>query len=218
VERDTFNWLVEIMTRMAAGDRAAVFTLYGDFGLHLAAQLRRELARMGVEHVDPAELDGLVIDGCLSLFDCAASWDAGGGALPWTWAARRLAHLAARWVGQHADRFDPARHDGSAESHAVERDGEELEVLGRLAGCHDRCALVEEALARVATARDRAILLELRVQEVEGDPSPANTVAARHGLKPEAVRQVTCRVRARLRRLASAEARYAAIACIPLVA
>ena len=51
---------------MAGGDQAAVFTLYLEFGDHVAALMRRELRRLGVQHVEPDELDGLVLDGCLA--------------------------------------------------------------------------------------------------------------------------------------------------------
>jgi hypothetical protein len=209
-----------LMAKMAAGDRAAPFALYSEFGNHMASMLRRQLARLGVNSIDPVELDGLVIDACLALFDCAAGWDPDGGALPWNWAARRLAGIASAWVGQHADSFDPARHDivAAAEMGAPDDDAGELEVLARLAPCHDGCALLLEALGRVASERDQTIVLELRTQEVSSDPSPALTVAARHGLQPAAVRQVACRVRSRLRRLAADEARFAMLSGVPLVA
>ncbi len=81
-----------------------------------------------------------------------------------------------------------------------------LEV--RVAGC----ALVLDALEQVATRRDRAILLEVRVQMASGDPSAALTLARRHGLTPEVVLQVVCRVRARLNRLAACDDRFAPLA------
>src|SRR5438132_11248909 len=94
------------MALMAAGDQAAIFMLYGEFGAPLAGLARRELRRMGVERVDPDELDGLVMDACLALFDSAGSWDPDGGALPWNWARQKLAALASGFVGQHADSLD----------------------------------------------------------------------------------------------------------------
>src|SRR5437763_863440 len=50
------------MGAMAAQDRAAIFMLYNEFGAPIAAIMRRELRRMGVERVDADALDGLVID------------------------------------------------------------------------------------------------------------------------------------------------------------
>lgn len=74
------------------------------------------------------------------------------------------------------------------------------------------------ALERVAGPRDQAIVLELRSQRLAGDPSPALTVARRHNVSPEVVRQVACRVRARLSRLAAKDRRFAGVADLLIVA
>ena len=78
--------------------------------------------------------------------------------------------------------------------------------------------LVHDALRRVGSARDAQILLEVRLQATSGDPSPAVTVGAEHGMRPDAVRQVTRRMRARLRDLADADERFEALAGLALVA
>lgn len=217
-----FERLVAIMAAMAAGDQAAVFGLYAEFGGQLAGHVRRQLAYLGVHRVDADDLDGLVIDACLALSDCAGAWAPEGGALPWTWAERRLAALVSAWVGQRASPFDAESHDRAGEQPATTAggggDAAELEVLAGLARRDQACALLLDALAQVACERDRAIVLELRTQSDAGDPSPATTVARRYGLTPEAVRQVACRVRARLRRLALADARFASLLDLALVA
>lgn len=224
METERFERLVVVMAAMAAGDKAALFSLYREFGGHLAAFMRRELRRLGVEDPGPDEVDGMVIDACFALFDCGAAWNPAGGALPWTWAARRLAGVASRWVGQHGDELDPARievdaeHDRAGLTPAAVADEPELDVLSRMAGGHSGCALVLAALERVASPRDQAIVLELRSQSAAGDPSPALTVARRHNLSAEVVRQAACRVRARLSRLAAEERRFAALADLPIVA
>ncbi|MBW3651815.1 MAG: hypothetical protein KY458_14715 [Actinobacteria bacterium] len=220
MDTERYERLVGIMAAMAAGDPAAVFWLYAEFGGHVGAAMRRELRRLGVERVAPEELDGMVIDACFELFDCAAAWDPTGGALPWTWAGRRLRRVASAWVGQHADELDVERFDAGADARGptLVDDEAELDVLSRLAERHAGCALVLDALEHVATRRDRAIVLEVRVQMASGDPSPALTVARRHGLTPEVVRQVVCRVRARLNRLAACDDRFASLADVPLVA
>jgi hypothetical protein len=217
VETGRFDRLVALMARMAAGDRAAVFTLYVEFGGHVAAFMRRALRRLGVDHVAADELDGLVLDACLALFDHAGAWDPGGGALPWNWAGRRLAAIAAGWVGQHADPIDG--HDVAVDEQlrALEREPEGLEVLERLAPCHDGCELFREALERVSAPRDRRILLEMRLQADAGDPSPSITVARVHGMRPDAVRQVAKRTRERLRALARTEPRFAPLVDLPIL-
>ena len=212
--------LVATMAAMATGDPKAVFWLYAEFGGQIGAALRRELRRLGVERVPPEELDGMVIDACLELFDCGAAWNPAGGALPWTWAGRRLRRIASAWVGQYADELDVERIDTGAGDPppAVASDEAELDVLAHLAENHAGCALVLAALKQVATRRDRAIVLEVQVQMAGGDPSPALTVARRHGVTPEVVRQVVCRVRTRLARLASHEDRFGPLAGLAMVA
>jgi hypothetical protein len=217
VETQRFERLVEVMARMAGGDRAAVFTLYIEYGDHVAALMRREVRRLGVQHVEPDELDGLVLDGCLALFDSAGSWDPEGGALPWNWAVRRLAAIAQKWVGQHADTLD--RDVVAAEQlRALGDEPEGLEVFERLAPCHDGCALLIEAFdhGRVRP-RDRAILLEVKLQTEAGDPSPSITVARVYGLKPDAVRQIVKRTLDRLRAVAAREPRFAGLIELPIL-
>lgn len=210
------------MAAMAAGDRAAVFSLYSEFWVQLAASIRRELRRLGVEHAGAEELDGMVIDACLVLFDCGSAWKPDGGALPWTWAQRRMAGVVSDWIGQYADELDADRVDGEhgdVQAPAASSDDEsELEVLLRMASRHAGCALVLEALERVASRRDQAIVLELRCQIAAGDPSPALTVAARHNVSGEVVRKAASRVRKRLNRLAAEEERFAELADLALVA
>jgi hypothetical protein len=217
VETQRFERLVEVMARMAGGDRAAVFTLYIEYGDHVAALMRREVRRLGVQHVEPDELDGLVLDGCLALFDSAGSWDPQGGALPWNWAVRRLAAIAQKWVGQHADTLD--RDVVAAEQlRALGDEPEGLEVFERLAPCHDGCALLIEAFdhGRVRP-RDRAILLEVKLQTEAGDPSPSITVARVYGLKPDAVRQIVKRTLDRVRAVAAREPRFAGLIELPIL-
>lgn len=224
METERYERLVVVMAAMAAGDKAAMFSLYGEFGGHLAAFMRRELRRLGVEDPGPDEVDGMVIDACFALFDCGAAWKPDGGALPWTWAGRRLAAVASSWVGQHADELDATRLEMDTREEPMppapgdSGDEAELDVLARLAGRHAGCALVLAALERVASRRDQAIVLELRSQGAAGDPSPALTVARRHNVSPEVVRQVACRVRARLNHLATEDRRFAGVADLAIVA
>jgi len=220
VEKQDFKRLVGVMTSLAAGDPGATFELYRDFGGHLAGLLRRQLRRLGVYDIEPSELDGLVMDTCLMLREVAHAWNPDGGALPWNWAGHRVVGIASGWVGQHGVEFDPARHEAVVieDLRWAEHELEELEVLAGLRHVNPGCALLFEALERVASTRDRSLLLEVRTQEAAGDPSPAVTVARRHGLKPDAVRQVACRVRRRLRVLAATEGRFAPLEDMAILA
>jgi DNA-directed RNA polymerase specialized sigma24 family protein len=211
-----------LMARMAAGDQGAVFELYDDCGARLAAVMRAHLAAVGVRDAPREEVDGLVMDACLELFACSGAWRPDGGALPWTWAAARLRGLAARWVGVHADELDEAAFD--AASGAVGPapwsgdEGSAYEVLREAGRHHGLAALLLDGLGLVGSPRDQAIVLELRLQADLGDPSPSHTVAVGLGSSPDAVRQVSSRMRRRLRRLADTDERFAPLAGLPLVA
>ena len=214
--------LTTLMRAMAHGQHAAIFLLATEFGPQIGATMRRHLRRIGLEGVDAAELDGLVIDACIELSRVASGWDPDGGALPWTWAERRLRALAAAYVGIHADALDTERHEhlaATAEAGTGDpSDPDVLEVLDQLASRRPECALVSEALGRVANARNRGIVLDVRVQSALGDPSPATTVGRDVGLQPEAVRQVVHRTRRALRHLVDQEPRFAPVAATMLVA
>lgn len=213
-----------LMSRMAAGETAAVFELYDEFGARLAAVMRAHLGAVGVRGAARDEVDGLVMDACLELFACAGAWRADGGALPWTWAAARLRGLAARWVGLHADELDEAAFDLGGEAGTVGPgawsgdEGSAYDVLCEAGRHHALAALLLDGLGLVGSPRDQAIVLELRLQSELGDPSPSHTVAAGLGASPDAVRQVSSRMRRRLRHLAHSDERFAPLADLPLVA
>ncbi len=214
-----FERLAVIMRLMAGGDAAAVFMLYGEFGAPIAGAVRRHLAAVGVRAAPREDIDGLVIEACLELFDCAGGWDPDGGALPWNWAERRLRTMVSRSVDRHTDPFD----DEWTETPGAECDaagGEEpepLEVLRRCQGV-PLCDLLMDALTELGSDRDRRLLLEMGLQRSLGDPSPALTVAPRFGMQPPAVRQAVKRMKDKLRGLARTDVRYASLADIALLA
>lgn len=217
--------VAELMGRMAAGDNSAVFELYERFGARLAAVMRRHLAVVGVPAAPREDVDGLVIDACFELLACSGAWRADGGAMPWTWAAARLRGLAARHVGMHADVLDAGGAEAGADGEAAGDgpawsgdEGSAREVLAGVVDHHELAALLVDGLAQVGSPRDQAILLELRLQAELGDPSPSHTVAAGIGASPDAVRQVSSRLRRRLRHLAESDERFAPLADLPLVA
>lgn len=221
--------LADLMGRMAEGDDEAIFALYEEYGARLAAVMRRHLAAVGVQGATRDDVDGLVIDACLDLASCAGAWRPDGGALPWTWAGNRLRGLAARFAGVHADELDDAALERAAVDHravpggragsaAGVDEGTAFEVLRQVGRSHAMAALLLDALALVASPRDQAVLLELRLQTDLGDPSPSHTVGAALGARPDAVRQVGTRLRRRLRDLAATDERFAPLADLPLVA
>src|SRR3546814_20522165 len=85
----------------------------------------------------------------------------------------------------------------------------------RISDCaSDVCAsdLVADA-ARAAKVDDVALvcLLDYQIQQVQGDPSPAHTLAERYGTSPEALRKRICRGRRRLRHVVKTDPRFAAL-------
>ena len=220
MEAGWFERLEVLMGRMAAGDGTARFDLYWEYGDAIGRALRAEFRRLGVEWVDPADIDGLVLDACIDLSARAGSWDPGRGVTPWTWARFRLRALVVAHQGQFSD---PLPEERLAEVPAA-APGEEAvagtgaaDTLRRLAVTRDELRLLQEGLDRVCLPAQQAILLEVKVQAALGDPSPAVTVSQLAGVRPDTVRQTVKRVLDRLRRLAASDPRFAPLATLPLL-
>lgn len=207
-----------IMSRLAAGDTAAIFDLAQHHGHRVAGVVRRHLRNCGVEVLRAEDLHSLVLDACMELHAVAPAWRP-GSALPWWWAEGRIRAVVNRWVGIHAEPLEehprPEREDEPA---APSAEGSLAEAFARLLSDDPRVRLVAEA-ARVAHLDDVALvcLLDYRIQQEQGDPSPAHTLAARYGTTPDAMRQRICRGRSRLRRVVRTDPRFAPLADLELV-
>lgn len=209
-----------IMTRLAEGDTAAVFTLYEHHGHRVAGVVRRQLRRCGLDRVAPEDLRSLVLDACMELLAVAPAWRA-GGALPWWWAEGRIRAVVNGWVGVHADSLDD--HERTIEEvdayHPPTDEDTVAETFARLVDEVPLVGLVAEA-AREARI-DEAILLcllDYSIQQDQGDPSPAHTLAPRYGVSPDALRQRVSRGRRQLRAVVEDDPRFAALADFALVA
>jgi hypothetical protein len=211
------------MARMAGGDRSALFELYSGFGDQIGRMLRSEFRRLGMDRIDPAEVDGLVLDACIDLSGRAGSWDPTRGVTPWTWAQFRLRNLVVAHLGQFTDVLP---EEGPAASVAVlggggpgrgSADLDAASTLRNLAGRRPDLRLLQEGLDRVSAPPQQAILLEVKVQAALGDPSPAVTVSQMTGIRPDTVRQIVKRILDRLCHLAAADPRFAPLADLPLL-
>jgi hypothetical protein len=218
--RDRLN---ELMARMATGDDAAAISLYREFGPAIRPGVAVVARRLHASHLTPEDIDGIVLDVCLDLLKRAGSWDPNGGALPWVWAERRVLRIVSDFVGQYGSPFDesfPPGHEPEGGGVALsEPDLGEDETLDRLARRLPTVALFAEALEAVTDReRNRHVLLLYELQRSSGDPSPALTVGQVHGMKPAAVRKCVERTKRALITLAASEARFAAIAGLPILA
>jgi hypothetical protein len=209
--------VVELMSRMATGDASAAFELYEEFGAIIRRVLRGHLAELGAHNPSEEDLDGLTLDAVMALLNAAPSWKPDGGAMPWTWAERRLRSIARAHIGQWADELNDD-HDGADGPAAVALDHDDMDNLVRAAVDHETIRLLLEAFEIACTERDAQILIAVKAQAAAGDPSPANTVAAERGMKPPAVRQAAKRTRDRVLHLAATDARFAPLADLPLLA
>jgi hypothetical protein len=102
--------LEQVMRRLAAGDEAAVVTLYERYGSSIAAAVRH-VARSRPGRLDDDDVGGAVLDVCFELARVAGGWSPVGGALPWVWARHRVAGAVDRALGQQAQSLDDQRSE-----------------------------------------------------------------------------------------------------------
>jgi hypothetical protein len=217
--------LVAIMGRLAAGDEAAVVTLYERYGGPIAAAVQR-VARQRRRTLDRDDLDGMVFEVCDELATIAHRWSPDGGALPWVWARHRVANVVDRVLGQWCDPLDDERALPAAALSATApvvgpavAAGSMLDALGWLVPDLASARLLAEALDHERISpRDRELWLEYAFEKHSGNASPAATVAPVFGMKEVSVRQAARRARQRLVRLAASNERFAPLADLPLLA
>ena len=214
--------LEAVMARLAAGDEAAVVTLYERFGGQIAGAVQA-VARRRPGRIERDDLDGLVYEVCEELRVVAPAWSPGGGALPWVWARHRVANVVDRVLGQVTEPLDEARldrlDDRPVEGAERAADGTMLDALERLAPDLASARLLIEALDEAAISRrDRELVLQYAYEKHSGNASPAATVAPAFGMREPSVRQAARRARERLLRLAATDERFALLADLPLLA
>lgn len=210
-----------LMARMAEGDSAAVFTLAEWHGNRIAGVVRRHLRTCGVDRIAPDDLRGLVLDACMALFEVAHAWRP-GGALPWWWAQGRIFEEVRRWVGVHADSIEAAAQPLAEPAPGVVASVDDEEVAATFARLVQEVPVVGLVAEACEAARIEAAamycLLEYRIQQDQGDPSPARTLAPRYGITPDALRQRVSRNVRRLRAVVADQPRFAPLADFVLVA
>lgn len=206
--------LERLMTAIADGDRAMIWAFHEMYEVKLRAIVTGHLRSMGRHDVvaESARVDGLVIDALMVLVDRSGGWEPGGAA-PWTWAdhairSRIAAELGHRSVALPDD--DPERVPLVDQSVPVAVGaGVHVDSLTSLADQFPPVGLLRDAFESVGSRRNQEVAWLFRVQKLEGDPSPAHTVAREFDISPDNARQIHGRHWNRVRSLVQADDRYA---------
>lgn len=204
------------MARIVDGDTDAIFEFYFEFGHKVRFLVKNSLRSMGRLDLlrDVAEFEGIVLNAWLDMVERASGWSP-EGALPWTWAGRRIHDTVVRGAG-HAV-ANPERYK-SLEGDDTENDLWDVEPSSRdysevafghrppltdsfvdLAEGDPRAQKFMDALGRVASPKNASVFLDYRYQLCNGDTSPSHTVADMHEMTSGNVRQVFSRTRRKFR-------------------
>ncbi len=186
-----------LMERMSEGDRTAAFELYAEVGDAVRGTIARIARGLNAVHLSREDLDALALDVCMELLSLSRSWDPAGGALPWVWARQRVTGLVHQHLGQFTREIEES-HLEIEEPVAVTSIEEPRLALRALAGRHEGAERLDRRLAEVVRDRDADIWLGFQLEKAGGNRSPAVTVAADYGMRPDAVRKVVQRVGERL--------------------
>ncbi|WP_208029422.1 hypothetical protein [Rhabdothermincola sediminis] len=209
MERDERALLERLMAAMAAGDAAALFNFVPQFGGALARAVREVLREFGRVDLlaDRDEIDGLVQEAAFVIFERAGGWNP-AGTPPWVWAKRAIRAAVVRAIGHPTTDLDLCQLDGVDRPWSLAAQATTDIDRAALRARHADFALFCEAVERVGSPRDQAVYHEYLAQQSNGDRSPATTVATQFELRPDHVRQIVHRMRARLRRLITTDDRY----------
>ena len=205
--KNTDDPLESLMARMAAGEFAALWTFHELFVGRLRSVVLRNVRSMGRHDVaaDAGRIDSLATDAAVLIFRRAGGWQP-GGAKPWTWAELAIRSMIAADIGHRLVEL------GSDDACEGEVSGAEVGIADLTPeGCMSldpSFGLFVEAFRAVSSDRDQLAAWLFRIQKVNGDPSPARTVAHMHGITPANARQIHTRHFARVRQLVWADERF----------
>ena len=191
--------VAEVMGRLADGDKQAVWELHDLAEPWLRRMVRAEARRIEFRLGDDDVVD-LTLDAAIELGRLAPSWRP-DGALPWVWARRRINALVHAHIGQLCRPLDDEHLEVEAPAPPAPA-ARPREVLRSLATRHPAAQVLHEQLTLAVSERDADIWLGVQIEKGGGNRSPAVTVAAETGLRPDAVRKVVQRVGERLGQVA----------------
>ncbi len=213
---DADDPLNQMMSGMASGDLAWLWAFHETFEGRLRGVVLRHLRSMGRHDVaaDRARVAELVVDASMVIFDRASGWHR-GAAMPWNWAGLAIRSQIAAELGHRTTEFsdtdggDMNNGEVSARPRAVVDPA--VDSLTRLAERFPPVRLLRDAFESVGSLRNQQIAWLFRVQKIEGDPSPAHTVAAEFGITPVNARKIHQRHWDRVQTVVLADERYSSL-------
>ena len=209
--------LERLMAAMADGDLAALWEFHETFEVKLRAVVLANVRSMHRPDVvaDRDRIDALTADAAMIVFDRAAGWRPGGAA-PWNWAARAIRSMIAADIGHRSVELgNDDSLDGEAGAAPAGMGGGTDLTIEALASSHPGLAVLEEAYRSVSSERDQHAAWLFRVQKVNGDPSPAHTVADEFGISAANARQIHKRHFARVHAVVWNDERYLPLRALP---
>lgn len=194
-QEDLRAQIAAVMARLAGGERSAVWDLHVLLEVPVRHILRAEARRIDMR-IGDEDLFDLTIDAAIDVAKLARSWKP-EGALPWVWARKRITRLVHDHVGQFTRELEDEHLEIEARP-VLAAVPEPREVLRAVAQRHPAARCLEERLTESVSERDADIWLGVQLEKGAGNRSPAVTIAAECGLRPDAVRKVCQRVTERL--------------------
>ena len=153
----------------------------------------------------------LTAEAAIVIFHRAGGWKP-GGARPWSWANRAIRSMIAAEIGHRSVELG---HDDSLDGEAgvafVSTEGDADLTIDRIVELNPALAAFVEAYRAVSSERDQDAAWLYRIQKLNGDPSPAHTVADEFGITPTYARQIHKRHFGRVHELVWSDERFAAL-------
>ena len=205
--------LESLMAAMADGDTSAIWTFHELYQPRLRGVVLSNLRSMYRPDVaaDDDRVMELTAEAAIVIFHRAGGWKP-GGARPWSWANRAIRSMIAAEIGHRSVELG---HDDSLDGEAgvalVSTGGDTDLTIDALVELDSTLGTFVEAYRSVSSDRDQDAAWLFRVQKVNGDPSPAHTVADEFGITPDHARQIHKRHFTRVHDLVWNDDRFAAI-------
>lgn len=202
--------LETLMAAMANGDLAALWEFHETYEPRLRRMVLANVRSMHRPDIasDRERIDSLTADTAVVIFDRAAGWQP-GGALPWNWASRAIRSMIAADIGHRSVELgNDDSLDGEADVAPVSAVGDVDLTIEGFASHQLADVVFIDAFRGVGSARDQEVAWLFRIQKVNGDPSPAHTVADEFGISAANARQIHKRHFARVHTLVWSDERF----------